>query len=116
MKNYLFILFVVLVLGGCQTTNPNSSYANDVDFSGVTHTNEKLRSDSYNMLRMYMMADDCREITSVTSAVTLPPEGPEGKKLSKEQWTVLGCGKTFNFELAFTEDGNGGAFFSVKKI
>ncbi|WP_144395627.1 hypothetical protein [Pleionea sediminis] len=116
MKNCLLVLVAAFVMVGCKTTNPKASYSSDVNFSGVTHTNEKLRNDSYNMLRMYMSADGCREITRVNSTVTLPPEGAEGRKLSKEQWEVVGCGKTYNFELAFTEDGKGGAFFSVKKL
>jgi hypothetical protein len=116
MKKFLIVLFSVFIITGCKTTNPNNDYANSVNFSGITHTNEKLRSDAYNFLRMYMSADGCNEITSVNSTVTQPPEGPEGRKSSKEHWEVIGCGKTYNFELAFTEDGNGGAFFAVKKL
>ena len=108
IKKGLLLLTTILILG-CATKN-------QVDFNGMTHTNQTLRNDSYQMIKFYLAVDDCKNFDRIDASVLQAPTGPEGNKFSKELWIVSACGKTYKFEMSFTEDGHGGAYFSVKQL
>ena len=106
--------FILLV--GCQSNPSSSDGSIGLTYSGESHADETLRSDTTKMVKMIVGGQGCKSIEHINTKVLHyePRNGEQGHVWAKEGWMATGCGKPYPFYVTFTEDGNGGTFFSLK--
>jgi hypothetical protein len=101
-----FIISTVALLVGCVMAPP-------VPFEGESHASKKLSSDTFAMISMITESMGCGSIDKIYTTVVEPPSGELLREKSKEKWIAYGCDNTYGYEIEFTGDGMGGAYFSV---
>ena len=117
MMNHKFIISVaLLVLSGCQTTPVATSGGSGVTYSGESHADQVLRSDTTKMVKLIASGQGCKNIEHINTKVlhSEPRNGQKDHVWGKEGWMATGCGKPYPFFVTFKEDGNGGTLFTLK--
>ena len=56
----------------------------------------------------------CTEWGDVERYVLVMPTGAVGARQWKERWVVVGCGSHYPVDIEFKEDGNGGAYWTIR--
>ena len=117
MRISVITLILAMWVVGC-ASNQSVNDANNSFFSGETHADSKLRSDTTNMIKTIVKARGCSSIDHIDAKVLHyePSNGQKGHVWGQEGWMVTGCGKPYPFLVSFTEDGNGGTFFGLKPV
>lgn len=107
-----------VLLAGCQSIPSSSGKSGELSYSGESHADGTLRSDTTKMVKMLAGGQGCKSIEHINTKVLHyePRNNEKGHVWGKEGWMATGCGKPYAFYVTFTEDGNGGTFFSLKPI
>ncbi len=106
MTKWIFMSILAAVLAGC-VGSPK------IPFEGNTSADRQLSRDVYERVAFYTEVQDCDEIEKVKIEIIEYPRGKVGERRAEERWEVIGCGKRYPFEIIFTDDGEGGTYFSV---
>ena len=121
MKLITLLLVSFLGLYGCQTPPASSAggsrqdAATTITYSGRTNADAILRADTTRMIIILAASEGCKAIENITIKVISyePSNGTTGHVWGKEEWLATGCGRTFPYNVTFTEDGNGGSYYSI---
>ena len=104
-----FISVVTLVMAGC-AASPN------IPFEGSTSADQQLSQDVYKRVSFITKAQGCGDLEKVKTEIVEPPRGRAGERQSEERWDALGCGDKYSYQIVFTEDGEGGTYFSISSV
>ena len=77
-------------------------------------SNQKLISDTKVGVAAKVATLGCNNLNDFEPYVVANPKGKPGAQFWKERWIVNGCGKKFPVNIRFSEDGLGGAFWTIE--
>jgi hypothetical protein len=79
-----------------------------------TLTSPQLMRDTMLGVSGKMGTLGCHKVEDVTQYVVTPFSGATGARQWEEKWLVKGCGKEYQVDIDFKEDGAGGAYWTIK--
>jgi hypothetical protein len=117
-KRSSIIAASLIMLAGCHSIPSSSGGGDGLTYSGESHADETLRSDTTKMVKMIAGGQGCKSIEHINTKVLHyeAMNGEKGHVWGKEGWMATSCGKPYPFYVTFTEDGNGGTFFDLKPV
>lgn len=118
MKKIITVFVVASSVVGCTSTQHVNNPDISAFYSGESHADPSLRSDTEKMIKIMVNARGCSKIDHIDTKVLHyePSNGQKGHVWGQEGWMASGCGTPYPFFVSFTEDGNGGTFFSLKPV
>jgi hypothetical protein len=75
--------------------------------------NKKLMMDTQPAVAGKAAMLGCNKIDSFKPYVVKNPVGPIGSKVWEERWVAKGCGTSYDVNIKFSEDGVGGAYYTI---
>lgn len=78
-----------------------------------TLANAKLLQDAKVGVASKVGTMGCMKLGDVDTYVLAMPAGTAGSRQWKERWIVSGCGSHYPVDIEFTEDGHGGAYWTI---
>ena len=76
--------------------------------------NAKLINDAKIGVLSAVSGKGCSKLEKFDPYVVSMPKGEPGSRTWEERWVVIGCGSEYPVDLKFSEDGKGGAYWTVK--
>ncbi len=106
MIKWNFVWAVTFVIAGC-AASPN------IPFEGSTSADQQLSQDVYERVSFFTKAQGCGDVEKIKTEIVEYPRGKPGERRSEERWDAFGCGGKYSYQVFFTEDGEGGTYFSI---